>query len=52
MPGRQLGPSIAQQLDCDFPKAAVHSATKCKRKPNVAYVEKFATTRKEKNVLR
>ena len=44
-------PTLAEQLDCDFQKAAAHSAAKCKRKPKVAYVEKLATTRKEKNIL-
>ena len=52
MPGRQLGPyTFAEQLDRDFQKAAAHSAAKCKRKPNVAYMEKLTTACKEKNVL-
>ena len=45
-------PTLTEQLDRDFQKAAAQSAAKCKHKPNVAYVEKLATTHKEKNVLR
>ena len=45
-------PTLAEQLDQDFQKSAAQSAAKCKRKPNVAYVEKLATACKEKNVLR
>ena len=44
-------PTLAEQLDRDFQKAAAHSAAKCKRKPNVAYMEKLTTACKEKNVL-
>ena len=43
--------TLAEQLDHDFQKAPAHSVAKCKQKPNVAYVEKLATTHKEKCLI-
>ena len=43
---------LAEQLGCDFQKAAAQSTAKCKRKRNVAYMEILTTAQKEKNVLR
>ena len=45
-------PTLTEQLDQDFQKVAAQLEPKCKCKPNVAYIEKLTTARKEKSVLR
>jgi hypothetical protein len=41
----------AEQMDSDHQRACKHAASKCKKKPNIAFVKKIADLRKKKNVL-
>jgi hypothetical protein len=44
-------PALAEQLDADHQRACKSAASKCKKKPNIAYVKTIAALRTKKNVL-
>lgn len=41
----------AEALDCDHQRACHYAASKCKKKPNIAFVRKIAELQAKKNVL-
>ena len=48
----EWSPELAEQMDRDQFRACKFAAKKCKKKPNVAFINKLANLRKKKNILR